>query len=422
MGQVFALVDCNNFYASCERIFNPKMARLPVVVLSNNDGCIIARSNEAKAAGIRMGEPFFEQQSIIDRYNVQVFSANFALYGDMSNRVMDTLKKFSPQIEIYSIDEAFLLLNISETITLDVGKQIRAMVKKWTGIPVSVGMGPTKTLAKAASRFAKRSPECEGVFDLSACPDRERYLKELAVGDVWGIGLRYAKFLNRHGIYSAFQLINRSDAWIKKNMRVTGLRTVTELRGRPCIPFEGFFRPKKAVLTSRSFGHFLTDKAQLGQALAEFTSSSAEKIRKQRSAASFLHIFIETDRFRDEPQYNNFITIGLPAASSYTPDLIKCVMAGFEKIFRAGYRYKRAGVMLSGLVPDDQVQLDMDDGHCDYQKKRAVMQALDGINHSMGRNVLFYAAQGTNRTWKMRQLKLSPRYTTNWNDLPVVRA
>jgi len=422
MGSVIALVDCNNFYASCERVFNPRMTKLPVVVLSNNDGCIIARSEEAKDAGIKMGEPFFEQQQLIDRHNIQVFSANFALYGDMSNRVMETLKGFSPHIEIYSIDEAFLSISCGSGSPESQAREIRRTVLRWTGIPVTVGLGATKTLAKAANKIAKRTPQCEGVYELPSTADRDKHLEQLEVKDIWGVGYRYAGFLNRHGIYNARQLILRPDAWIRKNMSVTGLRTVAELRGEPCIRLEHFAKPKKAVLTSRSFGQPIRDQNQLRQAVSEFASASAEKVRRQGSAASFVQVFIETSGFRDEAQYRNFITVGTPEATSYTPDLIKWASAGFDKIYRSGFSYKRAGVMLSGLVPDNQVQLNFEQDPAMSFKKKALMRAMDGINRSLGRNALFYAAQGADRTWKMRQLKLSPRYTTSWNDLPVAKA
>lgn len=422
METIFALVDCNNFYASCERVFNPRLAKLPVVVLSNNDGCIIARSNEAKSAGIRMGEPFFEQQDLIDRHNIQVFSANFTLYGDMSNRVMETLKQFSPQMEIYSIDEAFLSLSGTTGDLESCAREIRRIVRQWTGIPVTVGLGPTKTLAKAANKFAKRIPECNGILNLFQNPGLDDYLERLEVKDIWGVGFRYARFLNRHGVYNALQLAEKSDRWIKHNMKVTGLRTVTELRGEPCIALECFARPKKAVLTSRSFGKVIKDKTELSQAVAEFTAASAAKIRRQKSTASFVHVFIETNSFRDGPQYSNFITIGLPIATSFTPELIKYATIAFEKIFKPGYNYKKAGVMLSGLVPDNQIQLDLESDQEKHQQKKAIMQAVDKINLSQGRNTVFYAAQGVDKPWKMRQLKLSPKYTTSWADLPVAKA
>jgi DNA polymerase V len=422
MDTVFALVDCNNFYASCERVFDPRLANLPVVVLSNNDGCIIARSQEAKSAGIRMGEPFFEQQDLIDRHNIQVFSANFTLYGDMSSRVMETLKQFSPQMEIYSIDEAFLTLSGKSGDLEGWARETRRTVRQWTGIPVTVGLGSTKTLAKAANKFAKGMPDSSGVLNLYRHPRLSEYLERLEVKDIWGVGLRYVKLLNQHGISNALQLIQRSDAWIKKNMTVTGLRTVTELRGEPCIGLEHFVRPKKAILTSRSFGRPISDRIELGQAVASFTVASAEKLRRQGSAAAFVHVFIETSDFRDEPQYRNFTTAGLPMATGHTPDLIKYAGRALEKIFKPGYNYKRAGVMLSGLVPDNQIQLDLESDQGTHRQKQAIMQAVDKINLSQGRNTVFYAAQGVAKPWKMRQLKLSPRYTTSWADLPVAKA
>jgi len=422
MRPIFALVDCNSFYASCEQVFDPRMRDRPVIVLSNNDGCVIARTAEAKAVGIKMAEPFFEQEELILKHDVQVFSANFTLYGDMSNRVMETLRQFAPRMEVYSIDEAFLDLAGFRGDLAEYGRKIRSTVRRWTGIPVSIGIGPSKTLAKVANRIAKRDAEQRGVFDITDRPDAGELLDRIEVGDIWGIGRRYAKLLNRHGIYNARQLRDAPDKFVRQHMTVMGLRTVTELRGEPCIRLDDVTHDKKNLMSSRSFGRPVRERADLEQAVAEYASLASEKLRRQQSLASLVHVFVETDSFRDGPQYRNFATVGMAMPSSYTPDLIRAAHQGLDRIFRPGFDYKKAGVMVSEVVPAATVQLDAFGRDGGVTVKRSVMRAMDAVNARMGRNKVFYAAQGTDKTWGMRQKRLSKRFTTDWDQIPTVKA
>ncbi|HTY08678.1 MAG TPA: Y-family DNA polymerase [Candidatus Edwardsbacteria bacterium] len=419
---LFALADCNSFYASCERVFDPSLEGRPVVVLSNNDGCVIARTAEAKALGIVGFEPFFKYQHLIDKHNVAVYSANFTLYGDLSGRVMSVLRSFAPQTEVYSIDEAFLTLTGMAVDPADYCRGIRRAVRQWTGLPVSIGVGPTKTLAKLANKVAKRDAAHGGVFDLTGRPDLDALLESVDVQDVWGVGRRYGQFLRSRGIATARQLRDLPDRYVRKHLTVVGLRTVEELRGHPCIGVEETRPPKQAILTSRSFGKDIHTLRELAEAAAEFTAMSAEKLRAQRSVAAFVMVFLETNSFREGPQYSNAATIGIPEPSDYTPKLLEAAHAGLRRIFRPGYPYKRCGVMLSGIAPKAEVQLDcfaQDHGNAG---KTALMAALDAVNARWGRGALKYAAAGVERPWKMRQLKLSPRFTTQWEDLPVAKA
>jgi DNA polymerase V len=420
MRKIFALVDCNSFYASCEKVFNPSLEGRPVIVLSNNDGCVIARTNEAKALGIAGFEPVFKYQEIIDRHNVAVFSANFTLYGDLSSRVMATLRQFTPNVEIYSIDEAFLSLTGMNINREAYCRNIRAVMKQWIGIPVSVGIGPTKTLAKLAHQIAKKDPN--GVLDITDHPKAEELLAGVQVKDIWGVGRQYSKLLNRHGIMNALQLRNANDEWVRRHMSVAGMRTVAELRGNPCIEDQETPPPKKCIMTSRSFGRDVHVREELEQAVAEFTTMCAEKLRKQKSKASMLMVFIGSNSFRDEPQYSNSITLGLPEATDYTPRLLELAHKGLKSIFKPGYSYKRAGVMLSGIGPRDIVQLDLLASAREKTGEQDIMRAVDAINARLGRGALKYAAAGIDRPWRMRQMKLSPRFTTRWADLPIVKA
>lgn len=420
--QIFALADCNSFYASCEKVFKPSLEGRPVIVLSNNDGCVIARTPEAKALGIAGFEPAFKYREIIEQHGVAVFSANFTLYGDLSSRVMATLRQFTPEMEIYSIDEAFLSLAGMNIDREAYCRNIRNVVKQWTGIPVSIGVGPTKTLAKLANRFAKKDPFTEGVLDLTDHPRLDGFLEKTEVKDIWGVGRKYSKFLNRYGIQNALQLSKADDNWIRRHMTVMGLRTVAELRGHPCIEGREIPPPKQCIMTSRSFGRDVHVKAELEQAAAEFTAMCAEKLRKQRSKASLLTVFIASNSFRDEPQYSNSVTLGLSEPTDYTPRLLELANRGLKSIFRPGYSYKRAGVLLSGIGPRDTVQTDLLASCRESPGEYRVMQAVDAVNARLGRDTVKYAAAGIDRPWKMNQKKLSPRYTTSWADVPVVRA
>ena len=421
MSAVYALVDCNNFYVSCERVFDPSLRNRPVVVLSNNDGNAVARSNEAKELGIPFGAPFHSLKGRIREHNIAVFSSNYTLYGDMSRRVMDVLGGLTPEMEIYSIDEAFLRPGYGRHS--EWGREVRETVLQWTGIPVSVGLAQTKTLAKLASRLAKKDPACCGVFNMDARPDIDSILDGADAGDVWGVGRQYSDLLRRHGICSARQLRDAPDRWVKKKMTITGLRTVYELRGVPCISLDEMPGTKKAIVSSRSFGRPVTDEAELREAVAAYVTRGAEKLRGQGSAASCVTVFITTNPFRKEdPQYSNSVSYSLPSPSSYTPRLIHCALRLLGVIFRQGYSYKKAGVMFTGIVPVEDAQPDLFSRHRDTEKTRSLMSTVDHVNAAMGRGTLTFAAEGRTRPWQMRRAFLSSRYTTHWKEIPVVRA
>ncbi|MGH7909534.1 MAG: Y-family DNA polymerase [Thermodesulfobacteriota bacterium] len=421
MQSIFALVDCNNFYVSCERVFNPKLKGKPVIVLSNNDGCAVARSEEAKSL-IPMGAPAFKYQDVIKKHNIQVFSSNYTLYADMSHRVMSTLAQFTPEMEVYSIDEAFLsLTGFSHLNLTEYAKQIKATVMRWTGIPISIGISPTKTLAKIANKLAKKNPMCGGVLDLTNHPRLDDFLSSVKVEDIWGIGIRYTKLLNRNGIFTALDLKNAHDAFVKKNMTVMGLRTVWELRGNPCIQDE-IDEPNKQIIRSRGFGRPVDNLNELKEAVTFHITRAAEKLREQKCNASHISTFIETNRFKtDSPQYSNSAGCYLPEPTAYTPLLIKYALNNLERIHKEGYRFVKAGVMLMGIVPEDQVQLSLLDPVRPIERDRALMKAVDKINTSWGSNTVKYASSGLDQEWRMRRAKLSPRYTTNWEEVLVVK-
>ena len=422
MTTVFALIDCNNFYASCERLFRPELEGKPVVVLSNNDGCIIARSNEAKTLGIPMGAPYFKNKSLIEKNGVEVFSSNYALYGDLSQRVMAILQQEEPEVEIYSIDEAFIRLpQMRETNLTVLARSLRTKVKKCVGIPVSIGIGPTKTLAKVANRIAKKKPGLNGVFDLTSHTDMDSLLGRVEVGDIWGIGRRNTEKLHRQGIATALDLKNSNDEWIRKHLSVVGLRTVMELRGTPCIPLDHEPVPRKSVVCSRSFRKPVFSLADLGEAISSYVSVAAEKLRNEELTAGNLHVFVRTNRHRKNlPQYSANLMIPLQQPTSSTPLLIKAALQGLKKIHKKDFAYQKAGVMLTELTSSGMIQQDLflpqtkDNG--------AVMSALDAINSRWGRNTLQYASSGITKPWRMAQDRKSPAYTTSWHELPKVKA
>ena len=415
-----ALIDCNNFYASCERVFNPRLENRPVVVLSNNDGCIIARSNEAKALGIRMGEPLHECQRLIAKHGVQVFSSNFPLYGDMSRRVMEILSTFTPDMEVYSIDEAFLNLDGIAVDPAEYGATIREAVGKGTHIPVSVGIGPSKTLAKIAGKIAKKVPGHNGVFDISGRV--EESLAGIDVEDIWGVGRQHADFLRRHGVLTALDLRNAPEEWVRKHLTVTGLRTVMELRGVPCIPLDEAQQPRKAIICSRSFGRRVHALGELQEAAAAYVSRAAEKLRAQGSAASYVQVMLMEFPFNDGHPRTHICSASIPVATAFTPDLIRYAHALLKRVYRKGPAYRKVGVMLSGIVQRGQVQMNLFHAAREGEKEIALMKTVDEINQRWGRGTLVHAASGFSRPWWMRQTRRSARFTTSWADLPVVRA
>jgi len=418
---MFALVDCNNFYASCERVFDPRLERRPIVVLSNNDGCVIARSNEAKALGIAMGEPAFKKEDVYAKHNVAVFSSNFALYGDMSQRVMRTLAQHSAAMEIYSIDEAFLDCSGLTADGLDrFGSQLRKTVKQWTGIPVSIGLAPTKTLAKVANHIAKRLPDNSGVCVLEKEETIEYCLKKLPVEKLWGVGRRYALFLRSWGINTAWDLRRMPEGWVKENMTVVGLRLQKELKGEPCIPMEHNPQKKKEICTSRSFGTMVTELDELKQAVSMYATRCAEKLRTQNSCTNLVNVFLHTNPFRpDLPQYKNVRLVRLPVASNSTLTIVQSALRGLESIYMKGYQYKKAGVIVSGLVPSNTIQYNVFHS-TDEDRHMRLMTAMDKVNDREGRDVLRVAEQGFTRRWTLRQERLSPCYTTRWADFMTI--
>lgn len=416
---LFALADCNNFFASCERVFDPSLHGSPLVILSSNDGCIIARSNEAKALGIPMGAPAFQYASLIQQQNVIVRSSNFALYGDMSKRVMRTLAQFTPDIQVYSVDEAFLLLekeNVKEYM-----QKIRSTVLQWTGIPTSIGAATTKTLAKVANYYAKKYVQKEGVFFLTPALEQP-ILKSLPVEEIWGIGRRITDFLSRQGIRSAWELRNADDLWIRKHLSVTVLRTVWELRGISCLELEEAPAAKKSIMTSKSFGYPLFDFKEIAEALASYTARAAEKMRGQESSASYLEVFLLSSPSRDEEYYHNAVQMILPQPTDYTPELTHYAKEGLQAIFREKILYKKTGVMLGGLVPKNNYQLDLFMAKNENQEKRdGLMQLIDQTNRQFGRGTLKFAAEGVKQTWKAKKANCSKRYTTQWKEILSIK-
>lgn len=419
---MYGLIDCNNFYASCERVFQPSLNGKAIVVLSNNDGCVIARSAEAKALGIPMGEPAFKLKELIESNKVYVFSSNYVLYGDMSNRVMTTIGAFVPEMEIYSIDEAFLLLNGFENINLSElgGKLVQTVIRN-TGIPVSLGIAPTKTLAKVANKFAKKYKAYKGVCIIDTDDKREKALKLTKIGDVWGIGRQYTKKLEYYSVNTAWDFTQRSKGWVKQQMGVVGERTWLELRGTPCIETESP-KSKKTICTSRSFGEKLTTIEPISEAVANFAAGCAEKLRAQKSTAAVVIVFIHTNPFAtNQPQYYNQVAMQLSVSSNDSTELIDYALKGLQSIFREGYQYKKAGVIVSEISPEKPLQTDMFDTR-DRTKYNKVMGVMDKLNASYGRQKVKIAAQGFDRKWKLKNEKLSPCYTTNIGDIFEVKS
>lgn len=415
--EVFACCDCNNFYVSCERVFQPHLENVPVIVLSNNDGCVIARSNDIKKL-IPMGTPFFKCEPLIEEHGIKWFSSNYTLYGDMSGRVMQTLARLAPEVECYSIDEAFLKFHPGGSHSND-AVEIRKTIKKWTGIPVSVGLATTKTLTKVANEIAKKRPEHNGVFDLTG-ENVDDYLKDFPVGDLWGVGRRYAKMLLEAGVETALQLKRMPDSWIRRRMTIQGLRLVYELRGISCLPIEAFEKPKKAIASTRSFGTTVYELKELKEAVAAYVTRGAEKLRWQSSAAAYLRVFIHTSLFAPNPFYSSK---GMPLeiATSYTPDLIATAHYLLERIYKSGPAYTKAGIMLENLVPDTNVQLNLFRS-VDFEQRERIMKAVDNINRRHGRGMIRSANVPDHPRWRMKAKHITPRYTTRWNELMTVKA
>ena len=415
-----ALVDCNSFYVSCERLFNPKLRNKPVVVLSNNDGCIISRSTEAKALGIKMGEPYFKAKNIIIKNNVQVFSSNYSLYGDLSRRVMRTLKRFNSEIEIYSIDEAFLdLSNFPDNEAENIGKEIRSIVLKWTGIPTSIGIAKTKTLSKVANHIAKKKQS--GVVSLIGIENIDPILEKVEINDVWGIGKQLTKFYHQNGIYNAKQLKNKSNTWIKKSSNVLSSRTAMELKGISCINLETTRSKRKSCVVSRSFGKRIEDFQELKKAIAGYSLNASEKIRSESLVAKSITIFIRTSPFQNQYGfYSNSKTIDLPMATNNSIEIVKAAVSGLETIFKNGYLYQKAGVILSHLS-DSNNGKNLFSSEKD-EKINSLMKSIDNTNYKYGRSTLSLASAGVQKRWNMRRQYSSKIDTADFYCLPMIRA
>ncbi len=419
---VFALADCNNFYASCERLFRPALQRRPVVVLSNNDGCIIARSNEAKALGIPMGAPLFQWRETLEKHRVEICSANFSLYGDLSRRVMQVLGHFSPEMEIYSIDEAFLGLDGFRHLHLETyARQIRQTVRQWTGIPVSIGIGPSKTLAKLANTVAKRAPQARGVFDLRAQAAQRAVLPRLPVAEVWGVGRKLAPRLQQDGIATAWDLRQCDPAWLQARYSISLARTARELAGEACLQLETQPQPRQQILSSRSFGQRLKTLAPIRQAVAHHVRLAWEKLRRQHSRAGAIAVFLHTSPHAAEPYYGNQHTVELPEPTQDLARLTRLAQRALEHIYRKGHAYQKCGVLLLNLQEAGLQQGDLFSQAAHIPEREALQATLDAIHQRFGRGSLRLASEGfQTRGWGMQQNHRSPSYTTCWQALPRV--
>ena len=426
---MFALVDVNNFYVSCERAFNPHLVSRPIVVLSNNDGCAVARSNEVKALGVKMGAPWFQLKDLAAQHHIIALSSNYTLYGDMSDRVMSILRDFSPHVEVYSIDECFLGLQgldkLWPTVT-DMGQSIRNRVRQWTSLPVCVGFGSTKTLAKLANHIAKKQTDFNGVCDLASMPSAqlEALLSVIEVGEVWGVGRRISQHLNTAGIKTVKALRDTPTAWLRAKFGVVMERIGYELRGISCLTLEEVSAPRKQIVSSRSFGQLIYGLNELNESVAYHISSAAEKLRHQHSVCNMIQVFIQTNPFRkQDKQYSNCITVPLPNASSDTRLLVKAALFGLRHIYQKGYAYKKAGVILTGIDPIKLHQESLFASHGTGKKSERLMNVMDKLNQKYGRNTVSVFSAGSRKSsWSMRREIMSPCYTTNWNDVPIAYA
>ncbi|MHB9588530.1 translesion error-prone DNA polymerase V subunit UmuC [Enterobacter mori] len=420
---MFALVDVNSFYASCERVFRPDLEGKPIVVVSNNDGCIISLSREAKQFGIKMGEPYFKFKE--KRYPswVYVFSSNYALYADLSSRVMQTLTDLAPAIEIYSIDEAFVNVSgVSHCLSLETfGHQMRTQVFRNTGLTVGVGIAPTKTLAKLANYAAKRWASTGGVVDLSGRERQRKLLEKVPVEEVWGVGRRITKKLNAMGITTALELAEASSWVIRKHFNVVMERTARELRGEPCLDLEEFAPTKQQIICSRSFGHRITQYEEMHQAICAYAERAAEKLRGEHQYCRFISVFVRTSPHADnEIYYGNQASVTLMTPTNDSRDIIRAATEALGRIWLDGYRYMKAGVMLADFFSSGVAQLNLFDDNRLRANSAALMEMIDSVNHS-GKGKIWFAGQGIEKSWAMKREMLSPAYTTRYADLPVAK-
>jgi DNA polymerase V len=425
--QLFALVDVNNFYVSCERVFAPKLEGVPMVVLSNNDGCAVARSAEVKALGVKMATPWFQMKELAKKHGIQAYSSNYTLYGDMSSRVVEVLKTFTPNLEVYSIDESFLRIETvlkQYTDPTSMGQIIKNQVKDTTGLPVCVGIGASKTLAKLANHLAKKHKQFEGVCDINAMPKEALYqwMTETPVGEVWGIGKQLNKKFKILQINSVFDLLQASPQSMRQQFGVVVERICYELRGVSCLELEEVAPAKQQIVSSRSFGKPVTSMDQLAESVATHIARGAEKLRGQQSVTGALVVFIQTNSHKPfEPQHHQSITIPLADPSDNTLTLTTAALKGLQQIYKTGFKYKKAGVMFSLLADKPTVQQSLFDDVEVKGKSAHLMKAMDSINSRFGNAVIRTAASGTTQDWKMRSNNRSPNYTTQWDELPVVQ-
>lgn len=421
--RTIALIDVNNFYVSCECSFNPSLKSNPVVVLSNNDGCIISRSNEAKALGIKMGEPWFKCQELVKKYKIKGLSSNYALYADMSNRVMTILSDFSPNQEVYSIDECFLdLTGFEKKNILEYGQQMRNRILKWTGLPVCVGVGSTKTLAKLANHIAKKNTQFNGVCHLNQLRENElnRLFSDLDVGEVWGVGRKLAMRLKALGIHTVLDLKQANSEYMRQQFNVVMEKTVHELNGTMCIELEEIVPARKQILSSRSFGHPVRDFNSLAESITLYMSRAAEKLRSQHSLVNIVQVYIRTSPFKlDEAQYSNGMTIPLPTPTDDTRQLVKVALWALKRLYKPNFNYAKAGVCLGELIPRTSVQLDLYASAQSDSRSTKLMSTVDRINAKMGRESIKLASEGFARPWKMKQGNKSPNYTTRWDQILI---
>lgn len=415
---MYALVDCNNFYASCERVFNPSLEGRPIAVLSNNDGCVIARSNEAKELGIEMSAPAYKIEHLFKQHNVVVFSSNYTLYGDMSWRVMQTLKDFSSVIEYYSIDEAFLRFDEHPDRYMPIGHSIRSTIKKHVGLPVSVGIAPTKTLAKIANKLGKKH---NGVFYLDPNRDIDEYLSQVPVTDIWGIALRNGKKLQNIGIKTALDLKRQRPSLMRSKFTVVMARIVLELQGIPAIKFDVNPAPKRETACTRSFGNPVYSLLEMREAIAWYSSRACEKLRRAKQCANAITVFLQTNQYSNTPQYTNQRTVVFPVPTNLTNEVINYSIPAIEAIFREGYKYNKAGVIMRDLVPHNPVQADIFD-KVDRRKNSRLLKAIDRINEREGRDTIRFAVTGVDTHWKLKAQRKSKRYTTDINEILTVKA
>lgn len=421
----FALVDCNNFYASCETLFRPDLRGKPIVVLSNNDGCVVARSKEAKALGIKMGIPAFEIKSLLEQGTLLAYSSNYALYADISARVMSTLEMLAPAVEVYSIDEAFLdLTGVSTCMDLtEFGQSVRSTIRQHIGMTVCVGIAPTKTLAKLANHAAKKWHKAGGVVDLTDKTRQRKLMALLPVSEVWGIGGKLSAKLNKLGIQTALDLADASPAFIKQQCSVVESRIVAELNGESCLSLEQVTPTKKQIISSRAFGERITSKQMMQEAIAEYTNRACQKLRKEKQKAKQLTVFIRTSPFSDrerDPYYANSITSSFTHPTADTRVFLTSGSQLLDKIWKDGYRYAKAGVMLSDFYDEGVYQVDLFDAEPPTEQSKALMTIIDTIN-ARSRHNIWFASQGMTQSWSMKRAMLSPQYTTKWTDLPIVK-